>query len=284
MKAMLIRCPGAPAALLACLFAAAAQGQPPASELQLIRVEDDLYVLHNEAVPGNTTALITDEGVLLIDDKFERDYDALMELLRSVTDQPVRLVINTHHHGDHSGSNALFKAAGAEIVASERARMKMVEFNQAGLPVFTIEDEGRVHLGGKVAEMYRFGRAHTDGDIVIYFPEYRLLVAGDMFTFGDATPQLIDYAGGGSAKDWTDTLDDVLALDFERVIPGHGVVTTKGEMRRFRDSTLELRNRVQSMVRDGSSRDEVEAMLRAEFGWQELHIGRGLDGLMGELR
>ncbi len=271
-------------ALNACLFVSNALGQPQPAELELIMVHDDLYVIHNEFVPGNATALITDEGVLLIDDKFERDYSNMVELLRSVTDQPVRFVINTHYHGDHSGSNARFQAAGAEIVSSERARLKMVEFDQSGLPVFTIEDFGRIHIGGKEIELYQFGRAHTDGDVVVYFRDYRLLVAGDLFTYGGATPQLIDYAGGGSAKDWTRTLDRILRLDFDTVIPGHGTVTTRAEMQRFRDSTLDLRNRVQGMVRGGSSRDEVEVMLREVFGWQDLHIARGLDGLMGELR
>jgi len=272
------------AALSALLFAVNVQGQPQPAELELISVHDELYVIHNDYVPGNATALITDEGVLLIDDKFERDYTNMIELLRSVTDQPVRVVINTHYHEDHSGSNARFQEAGAEIVASERARLKMVEFDQSGLPIFTIEDFGRIHIGGKEIELYQFGRAHTDGDVVVYFPDYRLLVAGDLFVHGGGTVQLIDYAGGGSAKDWTRTLDRILRLDFDTVVPGHGAVTTKAEMQRFRDSTLDLRNRVQDMVRGGNSREEIEAMLRGEFGWQDIHITRGLDGLMGELR
>jgi glyoxylase-like metal-dependent hydrolase (beta-lactamase superfamily II) len=201
-----------------------------------------------------------------------------------VTDQPVRFVINTHYHGDHSGSNARFQAAGAEIVASEQARVKMVEINQSGLPVFTIEDSGRIRMGGKVVELYRFGRAHTDGDVVVYFPEYRVLVAGDMFTYGDATPQLIDYAGGGSARDWTRTLEKVLQLDFETVIPGHGTVTTRAEMEKFRDSTAVLSGRIRAMLRQESSREEIEAVLREEFGWQDLHMSRGFDGLIGELQ
>jgi len=207
-----------------------------------------------------------------------------MEIVRSITDQPVRYVVNTHHHGDHTGSNAKFAAAGAEIVASERAHVKMVEAGMQGLPAFTMEDRARIHVGGKVVDMMHFGRAHTDGDIVIYLPQYRVLVAGDLFTYGSATPQLIDYAGGGSARDWTETLDRILALDFDTVVPGHGDVTDKAQMRNFRDSTLALRTRVQGLIRGGSTREQLEAVLRQEFGWQDLHIGRGLDGLFGELR
>ena len=105
-----------------------------------------------------------------------------------------------------------------------------------------------------------------------------------MFTFGDATPQLIDYAGGGSAKEWTGTLDSVLQLDFDTVVPGHGNVTTKPDMAKFRDSTLTLRNRIHEMIVQKKSRDDIAQMLRKEFHWEQLHLDRGLDGALAELR
>ena len=105
-----------------------------------------------------------------------------------------------------------------------------------------------------------------------------------MFTFGDATPQLIDYAGGGSAKEWTPTLDSALQLDFDTVVPGHGVVTTKSEMRKFRDSTLRLRTRIHEMLVQKKSRDEIAKMLQTEFHWAQLHLDRGLDGALAELQ
>lgn len=273
-----------PAFLLAGLYVASAQGQPPPAELELMQVNDNLYVIYNDYVPGNATALITDEGVLLIDDKFENNYDDIMTLLRSVTDQPVRYVVNTHYHGDHSGSNVKFQDAGADIIATEQARARMVEIDQPGWPRFTMEESARIHIGGVVVDLLHYGRGHTGGDLVVYFPQYQILVSGDLFAYGDELPQLIDYAGGGSAREWTDTLDEIMLLGFETVVPGHGVVTTKAEMRNFRNSTQMLRNRVQEMLREDSSREEVEAMLRDEFDWQDLHISRGLDGLMGELR
>jgi glyoxylase-like metal-dependent hydrolase (beta-lactamase superfamily II) len=120
--------------------------------------------------------------------------------------------------------------------------------------------------------------------MVVYFPADRALAAGDMFTFGDATPQLIDYAGGGSAKEWPKTLDSALQLDFDTVIPGHGLVTTKPEMAKFRDSALHLRNRIHEMLVQKKTRDEVAAMLKTEFHWAQLHLDRGLDGAMGEMK
>ena len=275
---------GASILILAFLFLSSAHSQFPDVELEIVRVNDDMYVIHNEFVPGNVTALITDEGVLLVDAKFETNYERMMELLGTVTDQPVRYVINTHYHSDHSGGNALFKMIGAEIIASEQARYRMVDDNLPGLPNFTLEEYARIHVGGKVVEMYYFGAAHTDGDVVVYFPEYRTLAAGDMFTYGDATPQLIDYRGGGNATAWTKTLDGVLQLGFETVIPGHGEITTKVEMQNFRESTVRLRTRVREMSRQGSSREEIAAMLRDEYHWQDLMMDMGLDGILAEMR
>jgi len=258
-------------------------GTEPA-KLGLVKVRDDLFVISNDFVPGNTTALVTSEGVILVDDKFEIDHANVLAQLKQVTNQPVRWVVNTHYHADHSGGNARLQALGAQVVASERARRKMVDNKQAGLPVVTFDESAQLHLGGKRVELYYFGRGHTDGDIVAYFPEHRALATGDLFTLGDATPQLIDYAGGGSARDWPETLDRVLLLDFETVVPGHGVVTTKAELRKFRDSTDRLRRRGREMILAKQPRAEIEKMLRSEFKWADLHVQLGLDGLLAELR
>jgi cyclase len=269
------------------LWMAHAYGQQfgsQAAKLDLVKVKDDLYVIHNDFVPGNSTALITNDGVVLVDDKFEVDFNNIVAELKKVTDKPIKYVINTHHHGDHSGGNAKMQAMNVQVVASEQARQNMVDGNQPGLPVVVFEHHAHIYLGGKNVELYHFGRAHTDGDVVVYFPAHRTLAAGDMFTFGDATPQLIDYAGGGSAKEWTSTLDSVLQLDFDAVVPGHGPVTTKQEMRKFRDSTVTFRNRVHEMLVQKKTRDEIATMLRSEFHWADLHVNVSLNGAMVELQ
>jgi glyoxylase-like metal-dependent hydrolase (beta-lactamase superfamily II) len=267
-------------------FAPAAQaqfGSEPA-KLDLVKLRDDLYVIHNEYVPGNTTALITNEGVILVDDKFEIDADNIVALLKTVTNQPVKYVINTHFHGDHSGGNAKLQAAGTLAVASAQARARMVAADQSGQPDITVEPRGTIYLGGKSAEIYWFGRAHTDGDVVVLFPEARTLAAGDMFTVGEGTPQLIDYTGGGSAKEWTATVGKVLELDFDTVVPGHGNVVKKADMQAFRTSTQRLTELVTQAVKAGKSRADVETLMRTEFGWQDFHVGMALDGLIREMR
>jgi glyoxylase-like metal-dependent hydrolase (beta-lactamase superfamily II) len=257
-------------------------GEP--AELSLIEVRDDIYVIHNALVPGNVTALITDEGVLLVDDKYAVDYENIMDMLASITDQPVVYVVNTHYHGDHSGSNALMQDEGARVIASENARVKMIEGNQPGLPDLTLDEHMRIHIGGVPVDIYQLGRGHTDGDIVVHFPEQRVLAAGDLFTNGRGLPQLIDYAGGGSARAWTQTLTRVLTLDFETVVPGHGRVSTYAELMAYRDESQRLQDTVREMNRAGRTPAEIEAVLRSEFGFEDFHIGMALEGMLVELR
>jgi glyoxylase-like metal-dependent hydrolase (beta-lactamase superfamily II) len=269
------------------LTAVFVHGQPfgqAAAKLDTVKLADDLYVIHNDFVPGNTTALITTAGVILVDDKYEIDHANIMAALKKITAQPVRYVINTHYHGDHSGGNAKLQILGARAVSSEKARERMVAGKQPGLSDLTFDQRMHVRLGGKQVDLYYVGRAHTDGDIVALFPQHRVLAAGDIFTVGDSTPELIDYAGGGSAKEWPATLDKALALPFDRAVPGHGVVATRAEMKKFRDSTQALFTRVHAMQTGRKSKAEVEKMLRAEFHWADLHVQMGLDGLIAEAK
>jgi cyclase len=272
------------ALLLVVAYARAQQFGNQPSKLNIVKVKDDLFVIHNPFVPGNTTALVTNEGVVLVDDKFEQDAPNILSLLKTVTNQPVKYVVNTHHHGDHSGGNARMQMAGAQLIASEQARRYMVDGKQPGQPGVTFVDRALIHLGGKAVELYHFGRAHTGGDVFAYFPAQRVLAAGDAFTFGAATPQLVDYQNGGSAKDWTGTLDRALQLDFDTVVPGHGDVTTKAELRKFRDNTLAMRTRVHEMLMQKKSKDEISAVLKSDFQGAQLVFPGLLDGLLTELQ
>jgi glyoxylase-like metal-dependent hydrolase (beta-lactamase superfamily II) len=259
-------------------------GPPTPAKLDLVKVKDDIYVIHNELVPGNSTALITNDGVILVDDKFDVDYDGIIAQLKKATAKPIKYVINTHHHPDHSGSNAKMQKMDVQVVASEKARANMVEGNLPGLPNMVFDHHAEVYLGGKKAELYYFGRGHTNGDIVVLFPAERVLASGDLFAWGKGLAELVDYSGGGSAKEWTTTLDAVLMLPFDTVVPGHGNVTNRAEMVKFRDSTASLHSRVHQMIGQKKSKEEVAAMLRKDFGFEDLHLNMSLDGMMAELR
>lgn len=258
-------------------------GAAPA-RLQTIKLRDDLFVIHNDFVPGNTTVLVTNEGVILVDDKFEIDFPNLQAELKKITNQPVRYVVNSHYHADHSGGNARLQAAGAQAVSSQKAREKMVDGKQPGQTNITFDDHLRLYLGGKRVELYYFGRAHTDGDIVALFPDHRTIAMGDMFTVGDDVPPLVDYPGGGSHKQWPLTVDRVLQLDFETVVPGHGKVATKQDLRQYRDTLQAIRTRVRDMVMNKQSRAAIEKVLRSEFTFADFHIQASLDGLLAEMQ
>jgi cyclase len=272
------------AAVLTCgaLFTAYTQFGNQPSKLTTIKLKDDLYVIHNDFVPGNTTVLVTNDGVLLVDDKFDVDHEGIMAELRKITDKPVKYVVNTHHHPDHSGGNVKFQAMNAVIVASQEAREQMVVANQPGKPDIVIEHHAHIFLGGKNVALYHYGRAHTNGDVVVLFPAERVLATGDIYTKGDDVPELIDYSGGGSAVEWPGTLRSALQLDFDTVVPGHGPISTKQEMAAFRESTIRLVARVREMNRAKKSKDDIAQMLRSEFHWADLHLARGLNGVIEE--
>lgn len=254
------------------------------SALSTIKVRDDLFVIYNDLVPGNTTVLVTSEGLILVDNKLEIDFDNLMTQIRAISKEPIRYVINTHYHGDHSGGNVKMQAQNIQVVASERARRKMVEVSQPGAPNVTLDDRLRLYLGGKRVEVRHFGRAHTDGDVVAYFPDHRVVAMGDLFTVGEGLPPLVDYPGGGSTREWPHSLDGVLTLDFDTAIPGHGKPTTKDELRTYRDNIAALGQRVHEMLTKNATRAEVEKELRSRFGFEDFHIQLSLDGLLAELR
>lgn len=256
----------------------------PLTKFEVINVKPGLYVLHNEYVPGNVTALVTSEGIVLVDGKFEVDHENIIAALKKISDKPVRLIVNTHYHWDHSGGNSKMQSLQAQVIASEGTRDNMLAINRRGLPNIVYKERLDLLFGGQRIEVHHFGRAHTGGDSIVYFPGLKTMAAGDMFTFGDSTPQLIDYSAGGSAREWPSTMDKALQLDFDTVIPGHGSVTTKQEMAKFRDKTIALRDGVREMILQKSDRAAIAQMLRDKFHWTDIHLDRGLDGLMGELR
>lgn len=225
--------------------------------------------------------------MVLIDDKFDQDHDAIVAQVKSVTPQPIKYIFSTHHHGDHSGGNAKFLPT-AEIISTSMARANIVEQNRAKTadtaPArMAFDHEFSVFLGGQEVRARYMGRGHTNGDAVIYFPALKVIHTGDLMA---GTSPLIDYPGGGSLVEWTKTLDEALKLDFDTVIPGHGKVTDKAGLKTYRDNVEVLRNRVSAMIRQGKSQGEVARMLTAEYQWQpdSLNIKSSLPGMMKELR
>jgi cyclase len=249
-------------------------GQQQAQSLEISEVADGLYVITGSG--GNVGVRVTGDGAIVIDDKFDRNYDEIIANIESVTDEPVKYVINTHHHGDHSGSNAQF-ANIAQVIAHKNARTNILRNDQPGPPSVIFTNETAVFLGDAEVQAHHMGRGHTNGDAVIYFPDLGVIHGGDLLNTGNI---FIDYNNGGSFVEWVDTLDNMLALDFTTAIPGHGEILTKDEVRAYRNKFAALETRARELISQGMSPAEFVANLQtSDLGWDL--AGRGGAGAQG---
>jgi glyoxylase-like metal-dependent hydrolase (beta-lactamase superfamily II) len=251
------------------VFGQQPQGEPFSTAIR--PVKDGLYVIpgYDGAVTGGNVAVrVTSEGAIIVDDRFPPQSGEIVPKVRSVTSQPIRYVLSTHHHGDHSGGHPEFITV-AEIIAHRNARQNMVRNKQMAPPRVTFTDQSSVFLGGIEVRALHFGRGHTDGDAVIYFPDLRTIHTGDLVVWGKRTDgsiltPFVDRANGGSLAEWIATLDRTLQLDFDTAIPGHGPVLRKDDVRRFHQGLVTLRQRLTTAVREGATRDTLAARLKTD--------------------
>ena len=262
----------------------------PVPVLTIEKIHDDLYMIVGDG--GNVAVYVTNEGVILVDDKYDQDHAQIMANIRKVTTQPVRYILSTHYHADHSGGNTLFTNE-AEIISTRNAHDGIVKHLQSNAPNnmvparVTFVDEFSIFLGGKEVRAKYFGRAHTNGDAYVYFPAYRLLHTGDTFLSAPNATPLIDYPGGGSVVEWTKTLDAAMnGLDFEEVIPGHGPLSNKATMKAFRDRVEVLRGKAQTLVRQGKSQADLAKYMETEYKWAPGSLNQlwSVGGMMTELK
>jgi glyoxylase-like metal-dependent hydrolase (beta-lactamase superfamily II) len=270
-------------ALLVFLGAVAAytQNPPPQRPFAAQKLKDDLYMITGGG--GNVAAYITSEGVILIDDMYDRDYQGVMAQVKALTNQPVRYVVNTHHHDDHAGANASMPTA-VQLISHRNARAQMIRINQPGKPNLTFASELDLNLGGKEVRAYHFGRGHTNGDIIIHFPQARVIHTGDIFLTRPALPYM-DFAAGGSAIEWTRVLDETAKLDFDTIIPGHGPISDRAGLAKWRADFVTMRDRIGSMARKGESKEAISRVLLDEFKWPAggLAIGQ-VDAFITEMK
>jgi cyclase len=276
-KTIVVRMAGMAVGIASLWFAwPQAQPRPP---LTIEKVTDSLYVIIGNG--GNVAVMPTSEGVILVDDKFAQDAPEIVAKVKSVTAQPIRYVLNTHQHGDHTGGNEAMMAANAEVVIHKNARANMVTGKQPGLPRITFSDEAQLFLGGKEVRARYFGRGHTNGDAMIYFPSERVLHTGDLFVNGGAP--FCDTANGGSIKDWDKTIQRVLDLDFDTVIPGHGPVAKKTDLVKWVQTMATIRSKVKTAC-DGGAADAAKRVDLTDLGMKPSALfDRGVPGMCQEL-
>ncbi|MDX1543695.1 MAG: MBL fold metallo-hydrolase [Christiangramia sp.] len=226
-------------------------------EIKIIPVNKNVYML--KGAGGNIGILTGKDGVFMIDDQFAPLSPKIIDKLKTISDQPVKFLVNTHHHGDHVGGNANFQEEGALILAHEnvRKRLKENDENIDGLPVITFNENINLHLNDNDIMVAHVHNAHTDGDALVYFPQSNVLHAGDTF-FNGMFP-FIDLDSGGSIDGYIEATKTGLRIINEntRIIPGHGDIATYSDYEDFLSMLETIRENVQQAINEGKSENEV---------------------------
>ena len=251
-------------ALLACLSAGFcfAQDQDLSKvQIKVSKVAGSVYML--EGAGGNIGASVGDDGIVIVDDQYAPLAEKIQEALKGITDKPVRFIINTHYHEDHTGGNEFFQKQ-APIIAQDNVRKRLEEGGQAGnggsvhfeappqpkgaLPIITFDHDITVHLNGEDIRALHFPAGHTDGDSVIYFPKSNVVHMGDDFvTYGFP---FIDVDSGGSIDGMISGVEGAIAQlpPDVKIIHGHGGVSNLDDVRAYVKMLKETRAAVQDAL------------------------------------
>lgn len=258
--------------LLAAVLAGAGWQQPAGEPFSraIKELKPGLFVIpgyDGQVTGGNIAVRVTDDGALIVDSAFGAAAKEVLPKVRSVTSQPIRYLLSTHSHNDHTGGNPLFSAA--ELVGHANTRINMVKGRQEAPPRVVFEDRLSVFLGNAEVRAVHLGRGHTNGDAVIYFPDLRAVHTGDLVVWGQRTDKSIltpfaDTDNGGSLVEWIPTLDRLLEIDFDVAIPGHGPALTKSDIRAYRQKLETLRQRIADHVRAGTAKAQLASRLKVD--------------------
>lgn len=242
-------------------------------EIETIRVADGVYMLVGQG--GNIGVSVGEDGVFVIDDQFAPLTEKILAAIGEITDESVRFVFNTHWHGDHTGGNENMGEAGALIVAHDNVRERMSSEQvlqrigrpvsttpaspDGALPVVTFSEDVSFHINGGELHAFHVSNAHTDGDAIVHFRDANVVHMGDTF-FRNRFP-FIDTASGGSIDGLIAAVGSALAvMDAEtRIIPGHGPLSTREDLRAYGDALKAMRDSVARLMAQGLSLEAIQA-------------------------
>ena len=280
------------------------QAPPPAgptpaalAATKIEKVKENLYIITGSAPAprdafsgGNTAVFITDTGVVVVDTKLAGWGQVILDRIKTVTSKPVTMIINTHTHGDHTGSNEFF-GTNVETVVQENTKANMEKMDAFKgdkarfLPKKTYKDKTTVLSGKDAIDLYHFGPGHTNGDTFVVFRALRTMHAGDMFPWKDAP--FIDRSNGGSGVEWPKSIDKVLknVKNVDTVIGGHQPVATWKDLQTFQQYTADLLQQSEAAMKAGKSVDDAIASLNLSKypGFETMRLKAAVQAIYDEL-
>ena len=258
--------------LVAVLFASinTTSAQEKEVEFTAFQLSDTVYMLKGRG--GNVGISTGEDGLYIIDDQVKPVTSQLLQAIRKISNQPIKFVINTHYHADHTGGNEAIGAAGTVIIAHDNIRKRMTTeqvsifmnsttppYPKGALPVVTFNDRMSLHFNGETATAYYVAEGHTDGDAIIHFPASNVIHMGDMY-FNGLYPY-VDLDAGGSMQGMVAAADLALSMADEstRIIPGHGPLAVTEELQGYRDFLIKAGANVQGLIDQGMNLQQVIA-------------------------
>jgi cyclase len=250
--------------------------RPPPPPMRIEKIKPNLYFIVGGG--GNSELRVTKDGALLVDSKLlnDKDYGDLIKLIEGVSPKPVKIVVNTHHHADHTGNNEKFIASGAQVIGQENMP-KIFEHYTSQLaphtpasPTVLYKDRKDVKLGGVDFKLYHFGPGHTGGDTVIYFPQDKAIAFGDLLVELPTTPNYDAGNAQGSLLGFDHSLGEALKLKWDVAFPGHGDKTmTRDEVVEYKKKIDILISRIRDSINAGVPKDKLIASLKTDdLGWK----------------
>ena len=254
---------------------ASPQAAPPPVDFSKVEIKttdlgDNVYMLEGQG--GNITVAVGKTGIIMVDGQFAPLHDKIKAAVSTISNLPIKYLINTHYHGDHTGGNAPFAKDDVIVVAQENVKKRLEAGNTNGLtgaktppapadalPKDTYMNVTKIRLPGRVVNLRHIPKAHTDGDTYVWIKTANVLATGDTFTNG-RYPN-IDFANGGNIKGMIAAADAYLKLTNakSRIVPGHGPVADKAALAEYRAMLVTARDRMDKLVKEGKSEQDVIA-------------------------